>query len=127
MVMRNKKKKILIIDDDRVMSRSIKNLLIYDGNFEIRELADSNWMEDVIEQFQPDLIILDVKMPGKGGYEICMHIKDNEALRHIKIIGVSGLSGGIGAAFMEALGADKYFEKPFDAGNFRDQVKKLIT
>ena len=127
MVMRNKKKKILIIDDDRAMSTSIKNLLVFDGKYDIQELADSNWMEDVIKQFQPDLIILDVKMPGKGGYEICMYIKDNEALKHIKIIGVSGLSGGIGAAFMEALGADKYFEKPFDTGKFRDQVKKLIA
>lgn len=124
--MKEHKKKILIIDDDRAMSASIKRLLMIYGKYEIQELTDSNWMETVIIKFMPDLIILDVKMPGKGGYEICMHIKNNAALQHIKIMGVSGISGGIGAAFMKSLGADCYLEKPFDTHKFKKFVNQLI-
>ena len=124
--MTTQRKKVLILDDDKSMCASIRNMLALVGKYEVRELTDSLQAENIIEDFSPDLIILDIKMPGKGGYEICMNTKNNAKHENIKIIGMSGISGGIGASFMETLGADYYLEKPFDLLEFTKAVRNLI-
>ncbi|MCD4781842.1 MAG: response regulator [Candidatus Omnitrophica bacterium] len=118
-------KKILIIDDDHAMSTSIKNFLMIYGKYMIQNFQSVLGLKMLLK-FTPDLIILDVKMPDKGGYEIGMNIKNNAGLKHIKIIEVSRVSGGIEAACMETFGADYYFEKPLDTHRFNKFVNKLI-
>ena len=119
-------KKILIVDDDEGMRQSIRRLLAFDGKYEIEEAVDGLDAEEKLKKFTPNLIIIDVKMPGKDGYATCMYIRDDLGMKDVKIIGISGVSGGIGAAFMAALGADFYFEKPFCSNKFRERILKLL-
>ena len=121
-----KRKKILIVDDDKEMRQAIRRLLTVAGNYEINEAKDGCDAEEQLKNFSPNLVILDIKMPGKDGYEICSNIRSNINMKNVKIIGLSGISGGIGAAFMEALGADYYFEKPFDNNIFKNKIFKLL-
>jgi len=65
-------------------------------------------------------------MPGKNGYATCMHVRDNLRMKDVKIVGISGIYGGIGRSFMETLGADFYFEKPFDAIKFKERISILL-
>jgi len=113
------KKKILIIDDDLGIRRAIKRLLMVEGKYEIEE-ADGYDIEEKLKQSKPDLVILDIKMPGKSGYEILTDLRINDETRNVKVIGISGIFVEIGASFMVALKADAYFEKPFD----NDKLKK---
>ncbi len=121
------KKKVLIVDDDYEMRQSIRRLLVTEFNCQIDEVGDGNEVEDKIKEFAPDLIVLDVKMPGKDGYATCMHIRDSLGMKHIKIVGISGVSGRVGAAFMDVLGANCYFEKPFDNEKFKKKISELLT
>jgi len=120
------KKKVLIVDDDYGMRQSIKRLLTTEINCEIDEAGDGNEVEEKIKKFAPDLIILDIKMPGKDGYATCMHIRDSLGMKDVKIVGISGVSGRVGAAFMDVLGADCYFEKPFDNEEFKKKIIQLL-
>lgn len=126
MALKNERKKILIVDDDEGMRQSIRRLLTIDGKYEIQEAIDGYDAEKKLKKFTPHLIIIDVKMPGKDGYATCMHIRDSLGLKDVKIVGISGISGGIGAAFMEVLGANFYFEKPFDTIKFKERIAKLL-
>ncbi|VAX34904.1 hypothetical protein MNBD_UNCLBAC01-1231 [hydrothermal vent metagenome] len=120
-------KRILIIDDDRSMSKSIQGLLSSYPNYVIEVTHDGQTAEDILRKRAFDLIILDIKMPGKDGYEVCLNMRNEiDQMKKTKIIGISGYSGGIGAVFMEALGADHYFKKPFNVTKFRMKVAMLL-
>ena len=101
--------KILIVDDTPstldVLSTELKNI----EHSEIRT-AD-NGMAALMEvgNFHPDIILLDIMMPGMDGAEVCKRIKEKET--HIKIIAMSGLASNKEPAL--AAGADIFLEKPF--------------
>jgi len=118
-------KKILIIDDEHGIRKAIRRFLTIKGEYEIKE-TDGHEASEKIKVFLPDLVILDIKMPGKSGYEILEELQQDKNTRHTKIIAISGISGGIGAAFMEVLKADAYFEKPFDNHALKKKVDELL-
>ncbi|MBN1912832.1 MAG: response regulator [Candidatus Omnitrophica bacterium] len=120
------RKKILVVDDDDIVRKTIINILELEGKYDIEEAQDGLIAEKKIEEFIPDLIILDIKMPNKDGYEVFWDLKKKPDKGHIKVIAVSGFSGQIGGAIMDALGADSFFEKPLDIKKFRERVNALL-
>ncbi len=105
--------KVLIIDDDKVTHSFIKRALnqhytlihAYDGDHGIKSCIN----------LQPDMILLDVEMPGKNGYEVCEILKSSEQTRDIPIIFLSG-NGGLNNIMLGFdAGADDYIVKPFQA------------
>ena len=120
------KKKILIVDDEQEVRDSIRRCLMASGAYIIEEAINGSDAIEALKTYAPELIIIDVKKPVKGGYETCMHIKSDLNMKNIKIVGISGVSGGIGGAFMEVLGVDAYFEKPLDVNKFREKIAKLL-
>ena len=81
-----KKHKILIIDDEANLTKMLKLNLDETGEFETQTLNDSEKAINVINQYMPDLILLDVMMPGIPGNEIASLILEDDEISHIKII-----------------------------------------
>ncbi len=106
------KRKILAVDDNLTNLAVVEELL---GSHYILMTASTG--EDALkiaQEFQPDLIVLDIMMPGIDGYEVCRQIRMNPSLRYTKIIIVS-----VKATVPERLegyqaGADDYLTKPYD-------------
>ena len=125
------KKRILIIDDDENMRHAILRLLSTVGKYDIEEACDGFAAERQIKEFSPHLIILDIKMPEKDGYEVCYNIRKDAGMDAIKIVAISrlapGLAGNIGDAIMSALGADCFFQKPFDNDKFKNGIATLLA
>ena len=121
------KKRILIIDDDDCVRHAIKRILIMEGYENIEQLENPMEAKQMISDFQPHLVILDIKMPEKDGYEICLDIRTHPDSSKIKIIGMSGISGGIGDAILNSLGANAFFTKPFDHTCFLEKIQMLLT
>lgn len=121
------KKKILIVDDDDGIRECIIRILAKENKYHLEIATNGLEAEEKIERIHPDLVILDIKIPQKDGYAICMHIRETLKMHNIKIIGMSGISGGIGEAFMTTLGADHYFKKPFSVMDFRKRVSELLN
>lgn len=121
------KKKILIIDDCPIVRATLKKVLEFGDSYDIIEAEDGNLAENIIEHSCPDLIILDIQMPGKSGYELFWNLKKKPETKHVKVVAISGFSGNIGSAIMGALGADCFFEKPIDNKAFLTKVASLLN
>ncbi|MCC7261162.1 MAG: response regulator [Candidatus Latescibacteria bacterium] len=102
----------LIVDDDQAMARSIQRVLRRAG-FETQIALDGFSAGALMESFAPDVMTLDLRMPGLGGLDVLSFVRSHPRLRAIKIIVVSGLPR---ARLDEALakGADEVLEKPFE-------------
>jgi two-component system cell cycle response regulator DivK len=105
-------KRILIVEDHETNRRILRDLLT-SGGYELIEAVTGEEGVTLAEAHRPDLILMDIQLPGLDGYEATRRIKENPALRHIPIIAVTSyaLSGDEDKA-LEA-GCSAYVSKPF--------------
>lgn len=117
--------KILIVDDDPDI-RDVLKLTLSEEKYEILEADDGEEALKVIHDNQPDLILLDYKIPKIDGREVCRRIKSDLLLRHLPIIMVTGKGdisdkvGGIDA------GADDYVVKPFEPKELLARIRMIL-
>ncbi len=117
--------KILIVDDDPDI-RDVLKLTLAEENYEILEAGDGEEALKVIHDNQPDLILLDYKIPKIDGREVCRRIKNDLLLRHLPIIMVTGKGeikdkvDGIDA------GADDYVVKPFEPKELMARIRMIL-
>lgn len=118
------KDKILAIDDNDVNLVMLRAML--SGEYDVVTLSDSTDVEKQVAAIMPDLILLDILMPGKGGLEICSDLKKNPDTKHVPIIIVSACntSGDIESGLMA--GADDYVGKPFSTTELKLRIRRRI-
>lgn len=111
-------KKVLVVDDDPDILEVVKFILTSYG-FEVHTHATGLNVLEVVLDYQPDLILLDIRLPGKLGTEICKDLKDMNC--GIPIILFSAHAQQ--ANFLDLFGADAFMAKPFDVKNLVNTVK----
>jgi DNA-binding response OmpR family regulator len=79
-----------------------------------------------IRSERPDLVLLDVMMPGKSGFEICAAVRGDESIADTKILMLSAKGRDTDLAKGTALGADAYMTKPFSTRELADKVRELL-
>jgi two-component system, OmpR family, alkaline phosphatase synthesis response regulator PhoP len=79
-----------------------------------------------MEAFQPDLVLLDLLLPGLGGFEVCQKIRERSAWNRVRIIIVSARALEAEVSKGLALGADAYITKPFSTHALLDRVRSLL-
>lgn len=104
------RRKILIVEDDEDISM-IEEAYLESAGFATKILPDGNGLRDVLKEESIDLILLDLMLPGKSGYEICREIRD---VVDIPILMVTARTEAIDKIRGLGLGADDYISKPFD-------------
>lgn len=105
--------KILIVDDVYSELQLFENALIPLGH-EIITAMNGEEAEDKVKTENPDLIILDVIMPKKNGFQVCRDIKSNDKYKHIPIIIVTSKDQESDKFWGKKQGAEEYLIKPFD-------------
>ncbi len=118
--------KILIADDEPNIVISLEFLMQRNG-YEVKTAGDGEAALDLVHDFRPDLILLDVMLPLKSGYEVCQKIRENPELGAVKVIMITAKGRDIEVAKGLALGADAYITKPFSTQDLLDQVKRLLS
>ena len=118
-------KRILVIEDHEENRRLLRDLLTSFG-YELTEAVTGEEGLTVAAANPPDLILMDIQLPGIDGYETTRRIKANPALRHIPVIAVTSyaLSGDDVKAF--AAGCDAYVTKPFDPADLLEKIKGYL-
>ena len=118
-------RRILVIDDMEDNRRILRDLLTT-GGFEVIEAETGEAGVEVAEASRPDLILMDIQLPGLDGYEATRRIKANPELRHIPIIVVTSyaLSGDDVKAF--AAGCDAYVTKPFVPRQLLAKIREYL-
>ncbi len=115
-------KKILIIEDDLMMSGMISSYLTKEF-FVCEVAADAETAYELKDSFQPDLILLDLILPGSDGYTICREIRKNSM---IPIIILSAKDDTFDKVLGLELGADDYLVKPFDSKELIARIKAVL-
>ncbi len=123
---RGNTRKILIVDDDANMVSSLKRLFKKDLSFEVDVAYDGFEAGIKLLLFKPDVIILDMKMPGMNGYEVAQKVKRSPNCVHTSIIGVSAYFEEADKKRLLDIGVDACIDKPFNSDALLDQVHALM-
>jgi len=118
------KASILIVDDD-VMNVKLLNALLSPDYHIFKAYGGSEALE-IVREKMPDLILLDIMMPGINGYEVTRQLKSDPQTRNIPIILVTALGGDEDKAKGIALGADEFLNKPVNQTELKARVKSLL-
>ena len=120
-------KKILVVDDDPIIVETIVQALEEDEfNYEVISASDGFEAGLQVNQFAPNLLILDIMMPDIKGYEVCKKIKANPETRDTKIIVLSAYLDEDKFNKMKENGADACFSKPFPLPQLKEEVARLL-
>ena len=114
--------KILIVDDDTNISELISLYLNKEG-YETREVANGKLALKVFEEYKPDLVLLDIMLPGADGYDVCKEIRKTN---RTPIIMLTAKGEVFDKVLGLELGADDYMVKPFDPKELIARVKAVL-
>lgn len=117
--------RILIADDEPNIVASLE-FLMRKCDYEVCVARDGDEALQLAETFRPDLVLLDVMMPRRSGFEVCRQLRENPALRPMRIVMLSarGRDAEVGKGL--ALGADAYVTKPFSTKELVAKVRELL-
>jgi two-component system, cell cycle response regulator DivK len=117
--------RILVIEDHEENRRLLRDLLTSFG-YELSEAVTGEDGLVAAEANPPDLILMDIQLPGIDGYEVTRRIKANPSLRHIPVIAVTSYAlSGDDVKALEA-GCDAYVTKPFDPAELLDKIRGYL-
>jgi twitching motility two-component system response regulator PilH len=118
-------KKILIVDDSQAESRLMQSLLQGAG-YSAVALNDPLRIEQTLAYEHPNLILLDVVMPGRNGFQACRDLKRSREFGNIPIVLVTSKNGESDKFWGMQQGADGYVVKPFTGAQLVDEVQRVI-
>lgn len=119
------KKKILAVDDEPNILMSIEFILEMEG-YEVHTARDGEEALEVVDRVRPDLILLDVNMPRKDGYELCRILRAREDLAGTKVIMLTAKGQTLEKKKGLEVGADEYVTKPFSAEELLEKIRTMI-
>jgi len=117
--------KILIVDDSPDNIYTLEQIL-EDLEYSISTALDGDTALKLVKQDEPDLILLDVMMPGKNGYQVARIIKEDDKTRFIPIIMITALDGKEERLKGYGAGVDDFISKPFNIFELRARVRNLL-
>jgi DNA-binding response OmpR family regulator len=117
--------KILIIDDDSIITELMTTLVKMEG-YEPTSVNDSLKAMEVARTVEPDLITLDLMMPGLTGFELCELLKKDQKFARTPILIVSAKDDPESKEKAFAAGAADYITKPFGTEEFLDRIASLV-
>ena len=118
-------KKILVVDDEPNIVRSLTYVLNKEG-YDVSTAEDGVQAMTMIRGSKPNLMILDVMMPNKSGYEVCQEVKSDAELRDIHVVMLTAKGRDSDREIELALGADEYITKPFSPMQVVSRVKEIL-
>ena len=117
--------RILIADDEPNIVISLEYLLKREG-YTVLVARDGQEALDAITRERPDLVLLDVMMPKKTGFEVCQEVRANESLNGTKILMLTAKGRDTDLAKGTAMGVDAYMTKPFATRALVDKVAEML-
>jgi twitching motility two-component system response regulator PilH len=117
-------KKVLIVDDSTAEVNLIQSML-HQGGFHAVGISDPTRIEEAIEEERPNVILLDVVMPQRNGFQACRDLKSQGPYSDIPVILVTSKTAPSDRYWGEQQGANGYVAKPFTADELLDAVKRL--
>jgi len=119
-------RKVLIADDEQNIVISLEFLLKREG-FEVLVAGDGDAALQMVAEHHPDLVLLDVMMPKRNGYEVCQRMRERPEWRGIKIVMLSAKGREVEVSKGVSVGADHSVTKPFSNAELVAQINALLA
>lgn len=116
----------VLIADDIQQNRELLEAYLADEGYEILMASDGQQTMQMVDQQQPDLILLDIMMPRMSGYEVCSQIKGDPARRGILVLMVTALNEAGDIEKAVNAGCDDFLTKPVNRLELRTRVRSLL-
>ncbi len=117
--------KILIVEDEENILISLE-FLMQKAGYDHRVARSGSEALELIGSFRPNLVLLDVMLPGIDGFEVCQRIRENPELNGVKIIMLTAKGRQAEVSKGLALGADAYITKPFSTQSLLEDVRRHL-
>lgn len=117
--------RIVLIEDNDPNRKLLSDYLTYCG-YEVLDLPDGTSLQSAVQDFQPDVILLDLKLPAPDGYELLAKRQQEPLLRSIPVIVVSALAFQADQQRALELGAQRYFVKPVNLPQLKQAIQEEI-
>lgn len=118
--------RVLVVDDYPLSIELVRFVLESEG-FAVESAADAAEAMILVGAFRPDLILMDIQMPGMDGLELTHRLKADPATRHIVVVAFTAYAMKGDEARMRAAGCDGYVAKPIEVASFAQQVRAFIA
>ena len=120
-------RRVLIVDDEEPIREALVELLSqYPERLEVYTAADGFEAGSLVESLRPDLIILDLVMPGLDGFKVCQRVRSSERTQHARILVLTGFPSEQNIQRVSSMGADSCLAKPIDRKVLFDSVGGLL-
>jgi DNA-binding response OmpR family regulator len=117
---------ILVVDDDPEIVAMLTTRLGHRG-YKISTASDGHQALELAKREQPDIVLLDVMMPGKSGWEVARALKQDPTTQRIKIVMVTAIGEQVNEMTSPLYGADAYIDKPFEFEKLERAIADLLT
>ncbi len=117
----------ILVADDSIAVRKVAERLLTEAGLGVMLAANGEEAMAVLSKERPDLIVSDVIMPDKSGYEVCAFVRSQPALSHIPVLLISGIVNDEVTRQAESCKADGVLKKPFQGTSLRDRVLDLLS
>lgn len=117
--------KILVVDDDQTNLKFLREIL--EDEYALMTVSTGEDALDVIHEFNPKIVLLDVMLPGINGYEVCQKIRADEAIASIKVVLISAKAMVNERQKGYEAGADDYITKPFDHEELLGKIRSILS
>jgi two-component system cell cycle response regulator DivK len=116
---------ILVIDDN-IDNRKLTEILLEFEGFGVRVAEDAEQALDVLRHYRPNLILMDVQMPGMDGLELTRHLRQDASLNGVIIVALSAYAMASEKENARAAGCDGYITKPINTRTFGNVVRQYL-
>src|SRR5262245_8520480 len=119
---------VLVADDEPTMLALVARHLrsLENPKVQVLEASDGDEAWRLAQEHLPDLVVLDVMMPGMSGWEVCRKIREDIGLAHTGVLMLTGIGENLNQMTSPLYGADAYIDKPFEFEDFDDKVRDTL-
>lgn len=117
----------ILLADDSITIQKVVNLTFAEEGIEVVAVSNGDMAERRLEEVNPDLVLADIFMPGKNGYELCEAIKNNPQFSKVPVVLLIGAFEPFNEAEARRVHADAHLTKPFESRTLVETVRRLIS
>jgi CheY-like chemotaxis protein len=117
----------LLLADDSITIQKVVELVLAEEDFEIKSVSNGEDALNLLESFNPDIVLADIEMPKVNGYQLCDKIKKNPATAHIPVILLAGAFEPIDEELATQIGAEDSVIKPFESQELISKINSVLT
>lgn len=119
--------RILVVDDDAPLLDALGEALTWGGRYEVELCRDGQEALGKVRSFAPHLLVVDVRMQGLTGFQVCRHVKADPAMRATRILAITGLGAPDTREHVLEAGADSFLAKPIRLDELEREVAALLA